>query len=218
MGNAAMEEIDVLQNAGMKEPEKDGYRGIFCRGGSMRPLFHPGDRVNLAPCVVQNTRPGDVIVFNAPGESTRIVHRVVAISAAGVRTRGDANDRDDRWQLSLDEIIGRVLSVERKGKVIPVAGGLVGCLLGASIHAFRKADHLASYILHPCYRNLARSGIFRALLPSSCRPRVISIVRDGQQEMHLVMGRRVIGRRPAGGAGWTIRRPFRIFVDESSLP
>jgi signal peptidase I len=217
MGNAAMAEIDVSLKVEMTQPEKDGYHGIFCRGESMRPLFHPGDRVSLEPCNVQDIRPGDVIVFNAPGESTRIVHRVVSISASGVRTRGDANDGDDRWQLSREEIVGRVLSVERNGIVIPVAGGHTGCLLGASIHAFRKADHLASYVLHPCYRNLARSGIFRALLPSSCRPRVISIVRDGQQEMHLVMGTRVIGRRTAG-AVWTIRRPFRIFVDELSLP
>jgi hypothetical protein len=32
------------------------------------------------------------------------------------------------------------------------------------------------------------------------------------------MGRRVIGRRIEGKRGWQIRRPFRLFVDETSLP
>jgi hypothetical protein len=36
--------------------------------------------------------------------------------------------------------------------------------------------------------------------------------------MQLVLGRRIIGRRPAGTDAWTIRRPFRIFVDEQVLP
>jgi hypothetical protein len=36
--------------------------------------------------------------------------------------------------------------------------------------------------------------------------------------MQLVLGRRIIGRRPAGAGLWIIRRPFRIFVDEQALP
>ena len=103
-------------------------------------------------------------------------------------------------------------------EVIPVAGGLAGRLLAALIRAFRKSDHLASHVLNPCYRGLARSGLFRALLPSALRPRVITFERDGAREMQLVLGRRIIGRRPAGAGAWTIRRPFRIFVDEQALP
>jgi hypothetical protein len=50
------------------------------------------------------------------------------------------------------------------------------------------------------------------------RPRVIEFERDGAREMQLVLGRRIIGRRSAGKAGWTIRRPYRILVDEQALP
>jgi hypothetical protein len=47
---------------------------------------------------------------------------------------------------------------------------------------------------------------------------VISLNRDAGTELQLVMGRRVIGRWLPGKSGWNIRRPFRLFVDEESLP
>jgi hypothetical protein len=38
------------------------------------------------------------------------------------------------------------------------------------------------------------------------------------KELQLLMGRRVIGRWLPGMSRWHIRRPFRLFVDEASLP
>jgi hypothetical protein len=102
--------------------------------------------------------------------------------------------------------------------MIPVAGGIAGRLLSACIGVLREADHLASHVLSPCYRGLARSGLFRALLPPALRPRVVSYDRDGQREMQLVIRSRIIGRRSAGACAWTIRRPFRLIVKEGSLP
>jgi signal peptidase I len=191
---------------------------VFCRGGSMRPLLRPGDRIRFVPCRVEEVRRGDVIIFISPGQDERIIHRVDSTGPEGIRTKGDANPFRDTGNLRQEDIVGRAVSVERNGKVTPVTGGIAGRLLAALISAFRKSDHLASHILNPCYRVLARSGLFRALLPSAMRPRVITFERDGQREMQLVLGRRIIGRRPAGTGAWTIRRPFRIFVDEHSLP
>lgn len=191
---------------------------VFCRGESMRPLFQPGDRICFEPCRIEDLRRGDVIIFKAPGQEERVVHRVVATDTARIRTRGDANLSRDAWEIRQDDIVGRVVSLERGGRVRPVAGGFPGRLLSAYIHAFRKADHLASHVLHPCYRIMVRSGLVRTLLPPALRPRVIMFERDGQREMQLILGRRIIGRRPAGSGSWTIRRPFRIFVDEHSPP
>jgi hypothetical protein len=191
---------------------------VFCRGESMRPLFRPGDRVRIAPCRADEVRRGDVILFVPPGRDERVVHRVVSAGPQGIRTQGDANPREDEWSIRQEHIAGRAVAVERGGRVVPVAGGRAGRLLAACIHAARRADHLASYILNPCYRGLARCGLFRMLLPPALRPRVITFERDGAREMQLVLGRRIIGRRPAGAGAWTIRRPFRIFVDERALP
>lgn len=184
----------------------------------MRPLFRPGDRIHFAPCRIEELRRGDVIIFLPPGKQERVVHRVVSTGPMGIRTKGDANSYRDVWELQQVDIIGRAVAVERGGKVTPVAGGIAGRLLSVFIRALRKSDHLASHVLNPCYRGLARSGILRALLPSALRPRVITFERDGAREMQLVLGRRIIGRRPAGARAWSIRRPFRIFVDEQALP
>jgi hypothetical protein len=184
----------------------------------MRPLLRPGDRIRFVYCRVEEVRRGDVIIFIPPGQEERVVHRVVSTGPGGIRTKGDANPCRDTGNLRQEDIIGRAVSVERNGKVTPVTGGIAGRLLAALIRAIRKSDHMASHVLNPCYRGLARSGLFRTLLPPALRPRVITFERDGQKEMQLVLGRRIIGRRPAGAGAWTIRRPFRIFVDEHSLP
>lgn len=197
--------------------EKDDNE-VFCRGESMRPLFRPGDWIVFVPCRVEELKRGDVIIFLPPGKQERVVHRVVSNGPESVRTQGDANPYGDAWQLRQVNIVGRAVAVERGGRVIPVASGLAGRLLAACVRAVRRADHLASYILNPCYRGLARSGLCRAVLFPALRPRVVVFERGGSKEMQLVLGGRVIGRRPADESAWTIHRPFRIFVDEHTLP
>lgn len=196
----------------------DAGPALFVRGDSMRPLFRPGDRIVFIPCRAEELRRGDVIIFTPPDQGERVVHRVVSTGRGGIRTRGDANPRRDPGEVRQESLVGRAVYAERDGRPIPVAGGPVGCLTVACIRAFRRCDHAASYLLHPCYRVLARCGIFRVLLPPALRPRVVSFKRDGAREMQLVLGRRIIGRRPAGAGAWTIRRPFRLFVDEQALP
>lgn len=198
--------------------EKNSSRAVFCRGESMQPLFRPGDRIVFAPCLVEELRRGDVIIFTPPGGRERVVHRIVSTKPKGIRTQGDANPYPDSWALCQEDIVGRAVSVERKGAAIPAAGGVVGCLTVACIRTFRRCDHVFSYVLYPCYRALARSGLVRAILPPALRPRVVTFERDGAREMQLILGKRIIGRRPAGGGAWTIRRPFRILVDERVLP
>ena len=201
----------------MRSPA-DARPSLFVRGDSMRPLFRPGDRIVFIPCRVEELWRGDVIIFTPPGQGERVVHRVVSTGPGGTRTRGDANPRRDPGEVRQESLVGRAVSAERNGRPLPVAGGPAGRLMVACIRAFRRCDHAASFVLHPCYRVLARCGICRAFLPPAFRPRVITFERDGAREMQLVLGRRVIGRRSAGTGAWTIRRPFRIFVDEQALP
>jgi hypothetical protein len=202
----------------MSETGRKASGAVFCRGESMRPLLRPGDRIVFVPCRVEDLRRGDVIIFTPPGGTERVVHRVVSNGPEGIRTKGDANPYQDAWELRQEDIVGRAEALERDGKVTPVAGGLTGRLLSAFIRALRKSDHLASHVLNPCYRGIARTGLIRALLPPALRPRVITFERDGAREMQLVLGRRIIGRCAPGDAKWKIKRPFRLFVDEKALP
>jgi hypothetical protein len=184
----------------------------------MSPLLRAGDILQVRPCDVPFIRKGDVIVFTPPGDSNPIVHRVIDRISDRVRTRGDNNPLPDPWVLSSGHILGRVVSCKRAGRSFPVIGGLGGHILARVIQLLRKADHHSSTVLHPVYRFLARRGVIGRLVPPSLAPRIITLQKPGGREMQLLMGRAVIGRRPAGQRSWTIRRPFRLFVDEQSLP
>jgi hypothetical protein len=166
----------------------------------------------------QEIRRGDVIVFISPEDDSKIVHRAISLNSSGIKTQGDSCNFEDDWVLSREHILGRVVSVQRGNRRISVFGGLVGHALAVSIRAARSIDSNLTSLLRPFYQRLARGGIFRRWLPSGMRPRVLSFNREAGTELQLVMGRRVIGRWLVGKTGWHIKRPFRLFVDEETLP
>jgi hypothetical protein len=196
----------------------DRRGSLFFSGASMGVSFRDGDRLVIEPCGVGDIRKGDVVVFVAPGDDTRIVHRVIAAGPDRFRTRGDANPGEDPWLLGVGDLIGRVTAFERNGRLHPVAGGRRGRLRALATRTIRRIDHHSSTVFHPIYRGLSRSSILKRLVPISFSPRVIVLRKEGGTEMQLLMGRRVIGRKKAKEDGWQIRRPFRIFVDEQALP
>jgi len=98
-----------------------------------------------------------------------------------------------------------------------VGGGLAGMFHASIIWGLQRFDRCLSNILHPIYRRLSQMGLFRRLLPASMAPRIVTFGRPEGTDLQILMGRHVIGRRVAG-AGWVIKRPYRLFVDEESLP
>ncbi len=74
-----------------------------------------------------------------------------------------------------------------------------------------------SMLLRPAYRFLASTGLFRFSLGPRARLRIVSFARPNGVDMHLFLGRRPVGRRSAQSP-WQIRAPFRLFIDEASLP
>jgi len=184
----------------------------------MKPTLRPGDRLRVSPYHSQKTRRGDVVVFTPPGNVFKIIHRVVSVNSKGIRTQGDNCDRIDPWVLRPDQIVGRVISVQRGNRRRRIFGGYLGRMFAETARALHAIDSCASVMLRPVYDRLARSGILRRWMPVSMEPRVISFNHSGETELQLLMGRLVVGRRLPGMAHWRIRRPFRLFVDEDSLP
>jgi signal peptidase len=196
-----------------REPKSMNYIGT-----SMSPVLKTGDRLQVNPYNRQEIRRGDVVTFIPPGGDSKIVHRVISVNSDGIKTRGDNCDYEDDWVLKRENILGRVVAAQREKRRWRVFGGPMGQLFAAVLRVIHVIDLGFSCLLHPVYKRLSRSDIFRRWLPSRMRPRVISFNRDSGTEMQLVMGRKVIGRRLPGKTGWNIRRPFRLFVDEKSLP
>jgi hypothetical protein len=187
-------------------------------GHSMNPTLKSGDRLQIMPYDRKRIRRGDVVVFIPPGGDTKIIHRVISANSCGIRTRGDNSSHLDPWVLRPDHIFARVVCAKRKNRQRRVFGGPLGKVLALTFRVIHAVDSYVSFLLRPAYDELAKGDIFSRLLPARMRPRVVSFDRAAGKELQLLMGRRVIGRWLPGRSRWHICRPFRLFVDEESLP
>jgi hypothetical protein len=187
-------------------------------GPSMNPTLKSGDVLQVIPYDGKKVRRGDVIVFLSPENGHIITHRVISVDSQGIKTRGDNNNQVDPLILTPDHILGHVVCAKRRDRRRKIFGGSIGRLFAGAIRAIHVIDESVSSLLRPVYHRLARSGVFRGLLPGRMEPRVLSFNRPGGTELQLLMGRRVIGRWLPGRDRWRIRRPFRLFVDEAKLP
>ena len=191
---------------------------INYKGPSMNPILRDGDSLQIIRYDVQKIRRGDVVVFIPPGGDSRIVHRVVSVDSKGIRTRGDNNNQVDSWVLSPEQILGRVFSIQRTGRRRRVFGGTIGRTFAGALRAIHWLDRSLCFLLRPAYRWLIGTGVFRRWVSGGMKIRVLSFKRREGTELQLLWGRHVIGRRLPGRSQWHIRRPFRLFVDEASLP
>lgn len=196
----------------------DLYPFKIYTGPSMNPTFKTLDGLQIIPYHGCTIRPGDVIVFNLPGLNRKATHRVVSIDSQGIRTRGDNNPYDDPWILTPDQVLGRVVCAQRRKLRLHIHGGLIGRLYVIALRTTHFIESKISKLLHPVYHRLARTDIFRLWLPALVKTRILSFSRPKGTELHLVIGHFVVGRRLPGQKQWQIRRPFRLLVDEASLP
>ena len=191
---------------------------VIYKGPSMNPTLKPGDRLWITPHNGQKIQRGDVVVFTPPGADYKVIHRVVSLDPSGIRTQGDNNNRVDPWLLSHDQILGRVFFSERGKRRRRIFGGEIGQLFGVVIRTIHALDARVASRFRPAYDRLARAGVFRRWLPGWMKTKAISLSHPEGTELQLLMGRRVVGRWLPGKSGWNIRRPFRLFVDEETLP
>jgi signal peptidase I len=89
--------------------------------GSMRPTISPGDVAVTQAVPVSSLKVGDIIVFYPPGVTAEpVMHRIVSIDNGLIKTRGDANNVEDPWQVTL-----RGTTAYRMVAVVPFLGWLI---------------------------------------------------------------------------------------------
>lgn len=88
---------------------------------SMAPTFEPGDLVLMQNFHV-NPKPGDILLFDVPGQPMPIAHRVYSISDNSIRTKGDANPVVDVWLLKPEQIRGKAVFLGGQPVVLRGAG------------------------------------------------------------------------------------------------
>ena len=184
----------------------------------MIPTLRPLDLVEVSPYGGRLVQVGDVVAFLPRGKTVQVVHRVVGLSPEGVRTRGDNNVSEDHGFLRATDLNGHVIAAWRGQKRLKIYGGSVGHLIANAVRIIRKPDRFISWILRPAYDALAGSGALRQILPPGWRPRLVSYLVDGSIHYQLLLSGHLVGRYDHVFGVWRIKRPFKLLVDERSLP
>jgi len=188
------------------------------RGTSMNPTLSDRDMLEIVPYGKRPIRAGDVILFLLSKEDSYIVHRVVRISPEGITTRGDNSIHLDSRLPRADDIKGRVTAVWHGRIRRKIKGGRPGLFLLCLTRWKRVLDQKISQVLHPIYRFLSRIRIFQHLLPRRFKPKVVAFRTNGSIQQRLLIGSNMIGYYDEKHGEWSIKRPFRLFIDESDLP
>ena len=91
-------------------------------GGSMRPAFRDGDILLIKKVLPASLKPGNVIVFDTPGQQKTLIHRVISLreddTARLVFTQGDWSGRPDE-PVQLQFVKGRVSARLSSGSFRP---------------------------------------------------------------------------------------------------
>ena len=118
-------------------PTIGGYAPLIVLTGSMEPEIMSGDLIIVKQIEQGDVQVGDVIAFFDPdGNGTSIVtHRVVEIvdeEGLAFRTRGDANNTDDRLSVPAEDLVGvyhtRIPGMGSVAMFMQTTAGLILCV------------------------------------------------------------------------------------------
>lgn len=142
------------------------------RGSSMFPFIRDGDVITLGPVRPLHpasgrvARVGDVVAFRHPETDRLAIHRVVGRRSGALLVRGDNCAAPDGL-VALEAVIGRVLRVEREGRIVAL-GRRPERLLIAWLARYGALVPLLS-LLHRVGPASLRRRVSRALAPNHRR-------------------------------------------------
>lgn len=193
---------------------------FFCAhmGPSMNPTLTPQDLLEIKPYKNESPRIGDVILYYSPQQSNNAIHRIVSIDANGIQTRGDNNCITDTESLHPDDIAGRVVAAQRGSFRRKIANGYWGSLVGRYCHMRRLVHRHTIRLLGPVYRSLCAGNFLHRFIPCRLQTRIATFQSATHITHKLLLGHRIIGAYDETSRQWQIRRPYRLFVDQASLP
>ena len=93
-------------------------------GKSMAPFIQSGDKIFVAPVAKGSIHAGDILAFVHPQNGRVLAHRVVKLSEGRIFCKGDnVGAGGDGW-ITYQDVLGRVVRVQRKEKEIHLGLGL----------------------------------------------------------------------------------------------
>ena len=191
---------------------------IFSIGMSMYYTLRPHDRLLIKPYSAREKAcKGDVVAFHSPWGEGVVVHRIVRVDAQErIWTKGDNNYTHDPLAFVRGNIIGRVTHVYRGRSKLCIYGGLRGqgqaFLIRFSKYLWDRGHSFLKFLrCQTAIQWLVRAGFTRLL-----RVRQFTI-NAADFELHVLLGKKVIGRYVSRQAKWHIQGPYRAFVDTQRL-
>ncbi len=125
-------------------------------GNSMSPTLKAPEIIYFVPYGKMDVRPGDVVVFDNPLEGRSVTHRVISVTAEGIKTRGDNNNEIDPWILSKDDIDGQVIIARSDRRYRRIHGGWSGRLRVAFTRIIRYMGIIRKVAIANLNRRLFR--------------------------------------------------------------
>lgn len=93
-------------------------------GRSMAPFIQSGDKIYVAPAAKGSINAGDILAFVHPESGRVLAHRVVKIANGRFFCKGDSvTSEGDGW-ISFEDVLGRVVRIQRDGKEIHLGLGV----------------------------------------------------------------------------------------------
>ena len=93
------------------------------KGWSMSPFILDGDLISVVPISNSKLKTGDIVAYINPGSSKLVVHRIVSDQQNAYLIRGDNQDDQDSDIILPENILGRVMRIERAGRNIRLGLG-----------------------------------------------------------------------------------------------
>ncbi len=184
-------------------------------GASMLGVFAPGDDLAAEPVEYAAAAVGDVIVFADPGNPKKLfVHRVIAVTTAGLRTQGDNNALPDVFILPPGTRVLRVVSRRRGSAESAVTRDAAGR------REFRRNQRRVRLRIF-CRRALrlpARLAPLRRFAPPPFKLEKKQFRRDGKLFKSLLYrGNSVVAAYDFAAARWVVRGGWKLFYSARSL-
>jgi SynChlorMet cassette protein ScmC len=194
-----------------------GHIPIVYTGPSMNPTLQTPDLLEVEPCGNRKPVAGDVICFYSPEKDRNVVHRVIGISGAGLRTRGDNNPAPDPDPVTPDLLIGRVVSAWRENHDRPIPGGHTGMFVHRWLRTRKAALQRFGWFIRLGRPVLVVTRGLARVLPGRYQPRIVLYSSRHKNILRLFFGSSVAGEF-SETRGWIVRYPFRLLVNIATLP
>jgi hypothetical protein len=181
----------------------------FYKGRSMLGIFQPGDQLVIRSLDWERIRPGDIILFRK-NDQLEIVHRVIAVAARGLVTRGDNNGHPDDGLVSPEDLVGIVTGIKRGRKLYAIKGGRPGLLRSNIGFMWNRLRRLVIFAGCYPYRWLVRKHWIKRFW----RPALVKIRIETEHGplIKYMFGRRTVARWWPTRHYFECRKPFDLII------